>query len=92
MCCVTLSFWYFHGLECVTYTCTYTLHLSREQRVTLFAMAVLVGVSMMLYHALRLLPLPVLYGIFLYIGVASLYGVQVSGWQWLDFNPPCTHV
>ena len=32
---------------------------------------------MMLYHVLRLLPLPVLYGIFLYIGVASLYGVQV---------------
>jgi hypothetical protein len=48
----------------------------REQRVTLFVMAVLIGVSMMLYHALRLLPLPVLYGIFLYIGVASLYGVQ----------------
>ena len=65
-------------------TRTYTLYLSREQRVTLFVMAVLVGVSMMLYHALRLLPLPVLYGIFLYIGVASLYGVQVSGWQLLE--------
>ena len=50
---------------------------SREQRVTLFVMAVLIGISMMLYYVLRLLPLPVLYGIFLYIGVASLYGVQV---------------
>jgi hypothetical protein len=48
----------------------------REQRVTLFVMAVLIGISMMLYYVLRLLPLPVLYGIFLYIGVASLYGVQ----------------
>ena len=40
-------------------------------------MAFLVGLSIILYHVLRLLPLPVLYGIFLYIGVASLYGVQV---------------
>lgn len=54
------------------------LCLLREQRVTLFVMAVLLSVSVMLYHVLRLLPLPVLYGIFLYIGVASLYGVQVS--------------
>ena len=49
----------------------------REQRVTLFCMAVLLSLSIVAYQALRLLPLPVLYGIFLYIGVASLYGVQV---------------
>lgn len=50
----------------------------REQRVTLLVMSVLLGVSIMAYQALQLLPLPLLYGIFLYIGVASLYGVQVS--------------
>ena len=30
----------------------------------------------MAYSALKLLPLPVLYGLLLYMGVASLYGVQ----------------
>ena len=30
----------------------------------------------MAYTALKLLPLPVLYGLLLYMGVASLYGIQ----------------
>ena len=51
----------------------------REQRVTLFVTALLLGLSIMAYQVLRLLPMPVLYGIFLYIGVASLYGIQVWG-------------
>ena len=51
--------------------------LRREQRVTLFLMAMLLGLSVLASSALKLLPLPLLYGIFLYIGVASLYGVQV---------------
>lgn len=50
----------------------------REQRVTLFCMAVLLGLAIMPYQVLKLLPMPVLYGIFLYIGVTSLFGVQVS--------------
>lgn len=50
--------------------------LVREQRVTLFFMAILVGISVMAYRVLELLPLPVLYGLVLYLGVASLYGVQ----------------
>ena len=49
---------------------------SREQRVTLFVCAILVGLSVMAYQALNLLPLPVLYGLLLYMGVASLYGIQ----------------
>lgn len=39
-------------------------------------MAILVGISVVAYNALKLLPLPVLYGLVLYLGVASLYGVQ----------------
>ena len=50
--------------------------LFREQRVTLFICAILVGLSVMAYTALKLLPLPVLYGLLLYMGVASLYGIQ----------------
>ena len=73
---------YFTGMSPV---CT-----RREQRVTLLVMAVLLGVSIMAYQALQLLPLPLLYGIFLYIGVASLYGVQVSRtlhqWHSQDFD------
>ena len=85
------------SLSCLAPPCCFFhvqyLYLSREQRVTLFVMAVLIGVSMMLYHALRLLPLPVLYGIFLYIGVASLYGVQVSAWwQWLKTTCTCMYI
>lgn len=57
----------------------------REQRVTLFSMAVLMGLSIVAFQALRLLPLPVLYGIFLYIGVASLYGVQFVQRLFLPF-------
>lgn len=53
-----------------------SLHPCREQRVTLFLMAILVGISVMAYSVLELLPLPVLYGLVLYLGVASLYGVQ----------------
>ena len=39
-------------------------------------MAILVGISVMAYQVLELLPLPVLYGLVLYLGVASCYGVQ----------------
>ena len=49
---------------------------SREQRVTLFFMALMVSLSVMAYSVLKLLPLPVLYGLLLYLGVASLNGLQ----------------
>ena len=44
--------------------------------MTLFITSILLGLSILAYRALQLLPLPVLYGLLLYIGVASLYGVQ----------------
>uniref|UniRef100_A0A4X1W764 Anion exchange protein n=1 Tax=Sus scrofa TaxID=9823 RepID=A0A4X1W764_PIG len=43
----------------------------REQRVTGTIVFVLTGISVFLY-----IPLPVLYGVFLYMGVASLNGIQ----------------
>ncbi|KFM01687.1 Electrogenic sodium bicarbonate cotransporter 1, partial [Aptenodytes forsteri] len=48
----------------------------REQRVTGFIVFILTGVSVFMAPILKFIPMPVLYGVFLYMGVASLNGVQ----------------
>ena len=48
----------------------------REQRVTHILIFLLVGLSVFMTPALRLIPLPVLYGVFLYMGIAALNGLQ----------------
>ncbi|MBN3311190.1 S4A4 protein, partial [Amia calva] len=48
----------------------------REQRVTGLAVFILTGVSVFMAPILKFIPMPVLYGVFLYMGVASLNGVQ----------------
>uniref|UniRef100_A0A665V897 Anion exchange protein n=1 Tax=Echeneis naucrates TaxID=173247 RepID=A0A665V897_ECHNA len=48
----------------------------REQRVTGILVFVLTGVSIFLAPILKFIPMPVLYGVFLYMGVASLSGIQ----------------
>ncbi|KAM9823472.1 electrogenic sodium bicarbonate cotransporter 4 isoform 1-T2 [Syngnathus typhle] len=48
----------------------------REQRVTGILVFVLTGVSIFLAPVLKYIPMPVLYGVFLYMGVASLSGIQ----------------
>ncbi|KAG8440867.1 hypothetical protein GDO86_006559 [Hymenochirus boettgeri] len=48
----------------------------REQRVTGIIVFVLTGVSVFLAPVLKYIPMPVLYGVFLYMGVASLNGIQ----------------
>uniref|UniRef100_A0A3Q3DV19 Anion exchange protein n=1 Tax=Hippocampus comes TaxID=109280 RepID=A0A3Q3DV19_HIPCM len=50
----------------------------REQRVTGFMIFVLMGCSVFMTSALKFIPMPVLYGVFLYMGVSSLKGIQVS--------------
>uniref|UniRef100_A0A673CEJ8 Anion exchange protein n=1 Tax=Sphaeramia orbicularis TaxID=375764 RepID=A0A673CEJ8_9TELE len=49
----------------------------RSQRVTGILVFVLTGVSIFLAPILKFIPMPVLYGVFLYMGVASLSGIQV---------------
>ncbi|XP_034077344.1 LOW QUALITY PROTEIN: anion exchange protein 3-like [Gymnodraco acuticeps] len=49
----------------------------KEQRLTGLAVAVLVGLSIVMTDVLRLIPLAVLFGIFLYMGVTSLTGIQL---------------
>uniref|UniRef100_A0A8C8AXG4 Anion exchange protein n=1 Tax=Otus sunia TaxID=257818 RepID=A0A8C8AXG4_9STRI len=48
----------------------------REQRVTGFMIFVLMGCSVFFTSLLKLIPMPVLYGIFLYMGISSLRGIQ----------------
>ncbi|XP_037832093.1 anion exchange protein 3 isoform X2 [Kryptolebias marmoratus] len=49
----------------------------KEQRLTGLLVAVLVGLSIVMTDVLRLIPLAVLFGIFLYMGVTSLTGIQL---------------
>ncbi|KTG38143.1 hypothetical protein cypCar_00014949 [Cyprinus carpio] len=51
----------------------------REQRLTGILVFVLTGVSIFLAPILQFIPMPVLYGVFLYMGVASLSGIQILG-------------
>uniref|UniRef100_A0A7N8Y693 Anion exchange protein n=1 Tax=Mastacembelus armatus TaxID=205130 RepID=A0A7N8Y693_9TELE len=48
----------------------------REQRLTGILVFVLTGLSIFLAPVLQYIPMPVLYGVFLYMGVASLSGIQ----------------
>ncbi|XP_056587389.1 electrogenic sodium bicarbonate cotransporter 1 isoform X2 [Triplophysa dalaica] len=48
----------------------------REQRVTGIFVFILTGLSVFMAPVLKFIPMPVLYGVFLYMGVASLNGVQ----------------
>uniref|UniRef100_A0A452T0J5 Anion exchange protein n=1 Tax=Ursus maritimus TaxID=29073 RepID=A0A452T0J5_URSMA len=50
----------------------------REQRVTGTIVFILTGISVFLAPVLKYIPMPVLYGVFLYMGVASLNGIQVT--------------
>uniref|UniRef100_A0A8C4W076 Anion exchange protein n=1 Tax=Gopherus evgoodei TaxID=1825980 RepID=A0A8C4W076_9SAUR len=48
----------------------------REQRLTGLAVFILTGVSVFLAPVLKYIPMPVLYGVFLYMGVAALNSIQ----------------
>ncbi|XP_072351358.1 electrogenic sodium bicarbonate cotransporter 1-like isoform X2 [Scyliorhinus torazame] len=60
----------------------------REQRVTGFIVFILTGVSVFIAPILKYIPMPVLYGVFLYMGVASLRGVQFMDRLKLLLMPP----
>ncbi|XP_074007280.1 sodium bicarbonate cotransporter 3 isoform X2 [Numenius arquata] len=48
----------------------------REQRVTGLMIFVMMGLSVFMTSVLKFIPMPVLYGVFLYMGVSSLKGIQ----------------
>ncbi|XP_033841744.1 anion exchange protein 2b isoform X2 [Periophthalmus magnuspinnatus] len=63
----------------------------KEQRVTGLLVAILVGLSIVIGQLLRQIPLAVLFGIFLYMGVMSLNGIQLSERMMLLLMPPKYH-
>ncbi|KAM8823216.1 anion exchange protein 2b isoform 2-T4 [Spinachia spinachia] len=63
----------------------------KEQRVTGLLVAIMVGMSIVIGDLLRLIPLAVLFGIFLYMGVMSLNGIQLTERMMLLLMPPKYH-
>ncbi|XP_030625943.1 anion exchange protein 2b isoform X2 [Chanos chanos] len=63
----------------------------KEQRVTGLLVAILVGLSIVIGDLLRQIPIAVLFGIFLYMGVMSLNGIQLSERILLLLMPPKYH-
>uniref|UniRef100_A0A673NQ37 Anion exchange protein n=1 Tax=Sinocyclocheilus rhinocerous TaxID=307959 RepID=A0A673NQ37_9TELE len=60
----------------VAHACLGDSFSCREQRVTGTMVFILTGLSVFMAPILKFIPMPVLYGVFLYMGVASLNGVQ----------------
>ncbi|XP_022539785.1 anion exchange protein 2b isoform X2 [Astyanax mexicanus] len=63
----------------------------KEQRVTGLLVAILVGLSIVIGDLLRQIPIAVLFGIFLYMGVMSLNGIQLTERMQLLLMPPKYH-
>jgi len=59
----------------------------REQRVTALLVGILSGLAVFLTPVLTTIPMPVLYGVFLYMGVAALKGMQFMDRLALLFMP-----
>ncbi|NXP47149.1 S4A8 protein, partial [Heliornis fulica] len=59
----------------------------REQRVTGLMTFVLMGCSVFFTSVLKFIPIPVLYGVFLHMGVSSLQGIQFFDRLKLFFMP-----
>ncbi|XP_075027434.1 band 3 anion transport protein isoform X2 [Calonectris borealis] len=63
----------------------------KEQRISGLLVAVLIGVSILMEPILKYIPLAVLFGIFLYMGVTSLFGIQLFDRILLLLMPPKYH-
>ncbi|XP_059391171.1 anion exchange protein 2-like isoform X2 [Carassius carassius] len=63
----------------------------KEQRVTGLLVAIFVGLSIVIGDLLRQIPIAVLFGIFLYMGVMSLNGIQMTERILLLLMPPKYH-
>lgn len=59
----------------------------REQRVTALMVGILSGLSVFMTAILKIIPMPVLYGVFLYMGAAALKGMQLTDRILILFMP-----
>ncbi|XP_066263359.1 band 3 anion transport protein-like isoform X2 [Branchiostoma lanceolatum] len=63
----------------------------KEQRLTNLLVHVMMGITMTLQPVLRRIPLAVLFGVFLYLGITSLAATQIFERIGLMFMPPKHH-
>ncbi|CAB3255250.1 unnamed protein product [Arctia plantaginis] len=63
----------------------------KEQRLTALLVSVLVGISVLASSYLRLVPMAVLFGVFLYMGISALGGIQFWDRCILLFKPVKHH-
>uniref|UniRef100_A0A1B6CZY0 Anion exchange protein n=2 Tax=Clastoptera arizonana TaxID=38151 RepID=A0A1B6CZY0_9HEMI len=63
----------------------------KEQRLSALVVSVLVGVSVLMSPLLRLVPMAVLFGVFLYMGISSIDGIQFFERLRLFFMPVKHH-
>ncbi|CAF0778311.1 unnamed protein product [Rotaria sordida] len=59
-----------------------------EQRASALLMSILTGLSVFFTHILSHIPMPVLYGVFMFMGVAALRTMQIFDRVLLFFMPP----
>jgi len=60
----------------------------QETRLTMLFSHLLVGLSLLFLEVLQLLPMPVLYGVFLFMGLSSITGLQFFNRFLLFFQQP----
>ncbi|KAI8483782.1 Anion exchange protein 3 [Branchiostoma belcheri] len=63
----------------------------KEQRLTNLLVHIMMGITMTLQPVLRRIPLAVLFGVFLYLGITSLAATQIFERIGLMFMPPKHH-
>lgn len=63
----------------------------QETRLTMFFSHLLLGLSMLFLNVLKLLPVPVLYGVFLFMGLSALPGIQFWNRFLLFFQQPARY-
>lgn len=63
----------------------------KEQRISALAVSLLIGLSVLMAPLLRLVPMSVLFGVFLYMGVSSTDGIQFFDRIKLFFMPVKHH-
>lgn len=63
----------------------------KEQRITNILIHILTGLSILLAPGLDLIPIPVFFGVLLYLGVCSMYGLQMTARSVMMFMPSKHH-
>jgi solute carrier family 4 anion exchanger 2 len=69
----------------------YTYCYFSEQRVSSLLVSIMVGCSVIMSSLLRLVPMAVLFGVFLYMGISSIDGIQFFERLKLIFMPTKHH-